>query len=60
MRLLAEKTKSALASALRFVRGRGRGPEDPYPAVRVPVRRGPPDRRASVALAEPDSQCLIA
>jgi hypothetical protein len=40
---------------VRFLRGRGPGPDDdPSAAVRAPIKRGPPDKQASVALAEPD------
>jgi hypothetical protein len=55
MRSLAYKAKNALAQAMRFLRGQGPGPDDdPYAAVRAPVKRGPPDKHASVALAEPE------
>ena len=34
-------------------RGRGNRPDDPVTGVRVPVRRGPPDRTSAVALDGP-------
>ncbi|HTT62529.1 MAG TPA: hypothetical protein VMG35_11830 [Bryobacteraceae bacterium] len=55
MRSLAWKARNALTDALRFLTGRRPDPpDDPFAAVRSPVKRGPPDRSASVALDEPD------
>jgi hypothetical protein len=31
-------------------------PQDPYAGVRVPLKRGPRDRNAAVALAEPEDR----
>ena len=54
MRSLAWKARSALTNALRFLTGwRPDSPDDPYAAVRSPIKRGPPDKSASVALDEP-------
>lgn len=38
---------------LRWLTGRRPPPEDPFNAVRQPVRRGPPTRSARVALEQP-------
>jgi len=54
MRSLADKARNVLAQAMRLLRGRGDGPDDPYAAVRAPVQPFPPDKHASVALAEPE------
>jgi hypothetical protein len=55
MRSLAWKARDALAGALRFLTGRRPDPpDDPHAAVRVPIKRGPPDKSAAVALDEPD------
>lgn len=55
MRSLAWKARTALQNALRFLSGRPPdSPDDPYNAVRAPVKPGPPDRRAAVALEEPE------
>jgi hypothetical protein len=54
MRSLARKARNALTGALRFLTGRrSNPPDDPYAAVRVPTKRGPPDKSAAVALDEP-------
>jgi len=53
MRSLAWKARNALTDALRFLTGLRRdSPDDPYAAVRAPVKRGPPDKSATVALDE--------
>jgi hypothetical protein len=54
MRSMAQKARNAIVEAVRFLLGRQSGPGDPYAPVRVPIKRGPPDKHASVALAEPD------
>jgi len=54
MRSMAQKARNAIVDAVRFLRGRRPGPDDPYAPVRVPIKRGPPDKHASIALAEPD------
>lgn len=55
MRSLAWKARNALADALRFLTGRRPdSPDDPYAAVRSPIKRGSPDNSAAVALDEPD------
>jgi hypothetical protein len=55
MRSLAWKARIALADAFRFLTGRRPdSPDDPYAAIRVPIKRGPPDKRAAVALDEPE------
>jgi len=49
------KLKIALNRIANWIRGRRRGPDDdPYAGVRSPVKRSPPGRASSVALAEPD------
>lgn len=41
--------------AWRLITGRRPdSPDDPYAAVRAPIKRGPQDRSAAVALEEPD------
>jgi hypothetical protein len=55
MRSLAWKARNALTDALRFLTGRRPdSPDDPYAGVRVPIKKGPPDHSAAVALDEPD------
>ena len=55
MRSLAWKARNALRDALRFLTGRRPdSPDDPHAAVRAPIKRGPPDKSAAVALDEPD------
>lgn len=51
MRSLEQKLRNALRDLLRR---RPDPPDDPYAAVRAPIRRGPPDKSAAVALDEPD------
>jgi len=54
MRSLASKARVALKDALRFLTGRRPdSPDDPYAPVRSPIKRGPPDKHAAVALDEP-------
>jgi len=52
MRSLALKLGNAIRGLLTG--RRPDSPDDPYAAVRVPVKRGPPDRSAAVALDEPE------
>jgi len=55
MRSLVWKTRIALAEALQFLTGRRPDlPDDPYAAVRSPIKRGPPGKSAAVALDGPD------
>jgi hypothetical protein len=55
MRSLVWKARNALTDALRFLTGRRPdSPDDPYAAVRAPIKRGPPDKSAVIELAEPD------
>jgi|HubBroStandDraft_1064217.scaffolds.fasta_scaffold04011_5 hypothetical protein len=55
MRSFASRAKNAFTDALRFLMGRRPdSPDDPYAAVRAPIKRGPPDKSAAVALDEPD------
>jgi len=55
MRSLVWKARNALAEALQFLTGRRPDlPDDPYAAVRSPIKRGPPNRSAAVALDGPD------
>ena len=55
MRSLAWKARNALADALRLLTGRRPDlPDNPYAAVRSPIKRGPQDKSAAVALDEPD------
>jgi hypothetical protein len=55
MQSLIWKARIALTEALRFLTGRRPdSPDDPYAAVRSPIKRGPPNRSAAVALDGPD------
>ncbi len=53
MASLQRKLLEAIKKALRSGRGPD-SPDEPYASVRSPIRRGPPDKSASVALQEPD------
>jgi len=52
MRSLAWKLRNAIKGLLTG--RRPDSPDDPYAAVRAPIKRGPPDKSAAVALDEPD------
>lgn len=55
MRSLATRARNVLTDALRLLTGRRPdSPDDPFAAVRVAIRRGPPDKSAAVALDEPE------
>ncbi len=43
-----------LVQSVRRWLGNKPEPQDPYAGVRVPLRKGPSDRHAAVALREPD------
>jgi hypothetical protein len=43
-----------LVQSIRRWLGKRPDSQDPYAGVRVPLRKGPHDRRAAVALQEPD------
>jgi hypothetical protein len=49
-------TLSSLWSRISRWWRRDSEPQDPYAGVRVPLKRGPRDRSAAVALAEPDER----
>ncbi len=55
MRSIALMARNAISDAIRYLTGKRPGwDDDPYAAVRSPIRRGPPDKRAAVSLEEPE------